>query len=102
MHKRYDKEFKAKAALEAVRGEKTLQKIATTYSLHPNLVSLWKKQLLESAGRHFDKPGKDKDTAELERKQDELLKQIGQLQVENEFQKKNTGNSTGQTQRCRT
>jgi len=43
MRKHYDKEFKAKIALEAIRGEKTIQEIATNYSVHPNLVVLWKK-----------------------------------------------------------
>lgn len=88
MRKHYDKEFKAKVALEAVRGEKTIQEIATAYAVHPNLVSLWKKQLLESAGKLFEKEGKDKAAEEAERKQDQLFRQIGQLQVENEFLKK--------------
>lgn len=88
MRKHYDKEFKAKVALEAVRGEKTIQEIATAYAVHPNLVSLWKKQLLESAGKIFEKEGKDKAAEEAERKQDQLFRQIGQLQVENEFLKK--------------
>jgi transposase-like protein len=43
MHKRYDKDFKAKVALEAIRGEKTIQEIAAMYSVHPNLVGQWKK-----------------------------------------------------------
>jgi transposase len=90
MRKRYDKEFKAKVAIEALRGEKTLQEIAIAHAVHPNLVALWKKQLIESAGQLFEKAGKDKEAeAETaERKQDELFKQIGQLQVENEFLKK--------------
>jgi len=88
MRKHYDKEYKAKVALEAVRGEKTIPEIATAYAVHPNLVSLWKKQLLESAGKLFEKEGKDKTAEEAERKQDQLFRQIGQLQVENEFKKK--------------
>lgn len=89
MHKRYDKDIKAKVALEALRGEKTLQEIATMHSVHPNLVSQWKKQLLENAGALFEKSGKEKAVAEeIERKQDMLFRQIGQLQVENDFLKK--------------
>jgi transposase len=88
MRKHYDKEFKAKVALEAVRGERTIQEIATSYSVHPNLVGLWKKQLLESAGLIFEKEGKDKEAQAAERRQEELYRQIGQLQVENEFLKK--------------
>jgi transposase len=88
MRKRYDKEFKAKVALEAVKGEKTIQDIAMLYQVHPNLVALWKKQLLEHAMVLFEKEGKDKEAEEAARKEEELYRQIGQLQVENEFLKK--------------
>jgi transposase len=88
MRKRYDKAFKAKVAVEALRGEKTIQEIAIAHGVHPNLVAQWKKQLLESADQLFEKAGKDKDEEAAEKKQDELYKQIGQLQVENEFLKK--------------
>jgi transposase-like protein len=88
MRKRYDKEFKAKVALEALKGEKTLQELANTYSVHPNMIALWKKQLLEHASVLFEKEGKDKAQEEATRQKDELYKQIGQLQVENEFLKK--------------
>lgn len=88
MRKRYDKAFKAKVAVEALRGEKTMQEIGIAYGVHPNLVALWKKQLLAGADQLFEKAGKDKDAESAERKQDELYKQIGQLQVENEFLKK--------------
>jgi transposase len=101
MRKRYDKTFKAKIAVEALRGEKTLQEIATAYEVHPNMVALWKKQLLESAESVFEKPGKDKNAEGIERKQDELFKQVGKLQVENEFLKKSTDNCTGSIRSCR-
>jgi transposase-like protein len=88
MRKRYDKDFKAKVALEALKGEKTLQELASTYSVHPNMIALWKRQLLENASVLFEKEGKDKAQEEATRQKDELYKQIGQLQVENEFLKK--------------
>ena len=88
MRKRYDKEFKAKVSVEALKGEKTLQELAIIYSVHPNMIALWKKQLTENASTLFEKEGKDKATEEAERQKDELFKQIGQLQVENEFLKK--------------
>lgn len=88
MRKRYDKEFKAKVALEALKGEKTLQELAITYAVHPNMIALWKKQILEHASMLFEKEGKDKDVEDAERKQGELYKQIGQLQVENDYLKK--------------
>ena len=88
MRKRYDKEFKAKVALEALKGEKTLQELAITYSVHPNMIALWKKQVLEHASMLFEKEGKDKVSEEAERQKDQLYKQIGQLQVENDYLKK--------------
>jgi len=88
MRKRYDKTFKAKVAIEALRGEKTLQELGIAYGVHPNMIALWKRQLLDSAEQVFEKTGKDKDAEATEKKQDELFKQIGQLQVENEFLKK--------------
>ena len=88
MRKRYDKAFKAKIAIEALRGEKTLQELSTAYGVHPNMIAAWKKQLLESAEKIFEKTGKDKDADAAEKKEDLLFKQIGQLQVENDFLKK--------------
>ena len=102
MRKRYDKAFKAKVALEALRGDKTVQELAALYEVHPNMVTLWKKQLLEGAEVLFEKPGKDAERHELEQKQDELYKQIGKLQIENEFLKKSTNNYTGPNRRYRT
>lgn len=88
MNKRHSKEFKAKVAIDALRGEKTIQEIAQKYEVHPNQVTLWKKQLIDNATSAFDKDGKDKDLEESEKKQDELYSQIGQLKVENDFLKK--------------
>lgn len=89
MRKRYDKDFKAKVAIEAMRGEKTLQEIATQYEVHPNLIAQWKKQLISMAAKLFEKAGKDgSDAEEAEQKTKELFAQIGQLQVENTFLKK--------------
>ena len=88
MRRRYDKEFKAKVALEAIKGEKTMQELAITYSVHPNMIALWKRQILENAAALFEKDGKNKANEEASRQKDELFRQIGQLQVENEYLKK--------------
>jgi transposase len=89
MRKRYDKDFKAKVALEAMKGEKTLQELSQQFEVHMNMIALWKRQLIEQAAQVFEKAGKEKKAAdEKERKTDLLFQQIGQLQVENEFLKK--------------
>lgn len=88
MNKRHSKDFKAKVAIEALRGEKTVQEIAQKYEIHPNQVTLWKKQLIENATLAFDKHGNDKELEEAEKKTDELFSQIGQLKVENDYLKK--------------
>ena len=88
MRKHYDKEFKAKVAIKAIKGEKTIQELATLYGVHPNLVALWKKQLQENAPELFERTQKDKDKEAAQHKEEELFKEIGQLQVENEFFKK--------------
>ncbi len=73
MNKSHSKEFKAKVAIEALKGEKTVQEIAQKFEIHPNQVTLWKKQLIENATTAFDKKGNDKELVESEKKQDQLL-----------------------------
>jgi len=86
MKKSYDSNFKSKVALEAVQGQRTLAEIAGDYNIHPNLVAQWKKKLLESLPDMF---ATQKEKA-IENKfpEEELLRQIGQLKVENEFLQK--------------
>lgn len=72
--------FKAKVALEAVRGEKSLAEIASQYEVHPNQVSKWRKQLMEEIPGIF----KDKRRRKQEQEQHEasLYEEIGRLKVE--------------------
>ncbi len=88
MKRTHSKEFKARVAIDALRGEKTVQELAQKYEVHPNQVTLWKKQLIENATSVFDKHGDDKQVDGFEKKQEKLFSQIGQLKVENDFLKK--------------
>lgn len=85
--RRFDAAFKAKVALEAIRGLKTISEIAKQFRVHPNQVTLWKKQLLSGAEQVFDTPG-GKTSKEDEPEAAELYEQIGRLKVELEWVKK--------------
>jgi len=80
--------FKAKVALAAARGDKTIAELASEYQVHPNHITQWKKQLLESLPEVFSRRRRNEH-----RHQDELTaqlyQQIGQLKVELDWLKKN-------------
>lgn len=80
--------FKAKVALEAVKGLKTISELASKYEVHPNQISHWKRQLVENLPALFSDK-RAKRTAEEEAKEKaELYRQIGQLKVELDWLKK--------------
>ncbi len=83
----HDSAFKAKVAFEAAKGEKTIAEIAAIYEVHPNQVSVWKKEFLERLPEIFsDTSAKEKKDNKI--KEEEYLKQIGQLTVEVDWLKK--------------
>lgn len=87
--RRFDGKFKAKVALEAIRELKTISEIAKQFKVHPNQVTMWKKQLLGGAEDVFEGGGSissKKVTDEPEA--GELYEQIGRLKVELEWLKK--------------
>jgi transposase-like protein len=79
--KQYSADLKAKIAIEAVKGQRTIQEIASHYGVHPNQVTQWKKQLLESAADAFSN-GRVCDGESDEQLKAELYQQVGKLQVE--------------------
>lgn len=81
---------KTKAVLEALRGEKTLNEIASAYGVHPNQLGQWKKQAVAGLPDIF-KRGRDKAQADHDLLTDRLYKRIGQLEVENDWLKKKIG-----------
>jgi transposase-like protein len=85
----FDKAFKAKVVLEALREELTIQEIAKKYDVHPNQIGLWKKQAIENLPELFERPNKKTEREqESEEKYDDALKTLGMMKIENEFLKK--------------
>ena len=72
--------FKAKVALEAIKGEQTIVELSQRFQIHPNQITEWKRQLLDRAAEVFDK---EKTSREPDIK--ELHAKIGQLAMENDF-----------------
>ena len=87
---RRSNELKFKVALEAIREEKTIAKIAETYGVHPNQVSEWKKQLLEN-GANISGGPVEKEEAQLKKQQERMFKTIGQQQLKIDWFKKKLG-----------
>jgi transposase-like protein len=85
--KRYSAELKAKVALEAIKGHKTANEIASEYGVHPTQIAQWKKQALEELPQVFSSRREKAEQAEEELKA-ALYQQIGQLKMELEWLKK--------------
>jgi transposase-like protein len=76
--------FKAKVALAAVKGEKTLAELAQQYDVHPNQITAWKAHLVEAASGLFGSTGAASDVAPaIDVKT--LHAKIGELTLENDF-----------------
>lgn len=86
----YSADFKAKLALEVIKGNRTLNEIASEAQVHPNLLTQWKRQLLESLSTVFSDK-RVKENKEQEALTDQLYQQIGQLKVELDWLKKKSG-----------
>lgn len=78
--------FKSKVALEAIQERETINQIASRYEVHPNLVTTWKAQLLESLPDCFARKSKKTNSEEVST--EELYQQIGKLKVQVDWLKK--------------
>ncbi len=87
MRKRFDAAFKARVALAAIKGDKTIAAIASQYDVHPNQVRQWKKHLQEGVPSLFSQK-RDRAAVENEELLAELYRQIGQMKVELDWLKK--------------
>ncbi len=75
--------FKAKVAVAAVRGDKTLIELAEQFDVHPNQIQEWRRKLLDNVDQLFDRGGRQAE--ETEHKLKELHAKIGQLTMERDF-----------------
>jgi putative transposase len=88
--KQYTGAFKAKVALDAIKGQRTIQELASGYGVHPNQITKWKKRLIDEAADLLS-DGRKRHDQEVEEKSAELYEQIGKLQVELDWLQKKSG-----------
>jgi len=82
--RRFTAEFKARVALEALRGDRTIQEIAAKHKVHPNQVSTWKRQAVDGLSEVFSN-GVDRAHRDHEGEVRDLHTKIGELTVERDF-----------------
>jgi len=85
-----DKEFKFKVAIEAIKGEKQIAELAAEFGVHPQQISLWKKELLDNGPEVFSSKT-ESDVRTIEKEREQLYKTIGHQQVRIDWLKKKLG-----------
>jgi putative transposase len=89
--KSHSKEFKAKVALEAVKGTRSINELAGVFQVHPVQIATWKKRLVEGAPAVLADGRRQAGERDGEALQAQLYQQIGRLKVELDFLKKKSG-----------
>lgn len=89
--RKHSAEFKLKAVMEILKGEKTATQLAGELEVHPLVLSEWKRHFLAVGVQIFEKPRKASKVNEEVKEKSELFEQIGRLKMENEWLKKKLG-----------
>lgn len=87
---KYSGDFKAKVALEAIKGEMTLAQLAAKHGVHQTLINSWKRQAIENMASAFSSKA-EQAQADRESEVEKLHAKIGQLLVERDFLRKASG-----------
>lgn len=93
MRKQHSPEFKLRAVIEVLKGEKAASQLSGELGVHPVALSEWKRQFMETGSQIFAR-GKKLKGASDEKEKAELFEQIGRLKMENEWLKKKLGTLT--------
>lgn len=86
--RKFSAEFKTKIVLEALKEKNTIEEIARKHELHPNQITIWKKEFLSKASVVFDSDREPMLKKERDEEMEKLYAKIGQIQIENDFLKK--------------
>ena len=85
--RKFSSEFKAQVALEALRERGTLREISVKYGVHVNQISKWKREFISNSSKLFELDSTPDRLLEKER--DRLFRKVGELQMDNDYLKKN-------------
>lgn len=83
--KQHSADFKARVAMAALSGEKTLAELSSEFGVHPTMISTWKQELMKRANELFSRGNKAASGGDAQKVIDDLHRKIGQLQVERDF-----------------
>ena len=87
MRRTFDNDFKARVALAALKGDKTVAELSSQYEVHANLITRWVREAKEGLPAVF--AGSDREEIrDIKAKNEELFTTIGKIQVENEWLRK--------------
>lgn len=88
VRRRHSSEFKARVALEAVKGQKTLNELAAEFGVHPVQIAQWKRQLLDASPGVFERGAAGRSERDQQQLVEQLYQEIGQLKVEVDWLRK--------------